>query len=362
METTKERGELDPEKGPKVKFARFVNGELILFSAFTTELEYIAVSHVFGKTEWFSIPGIKNEVLASTQKAAFIEKELPALIGDRAFWMDVLTVNQRNQAEVISVVEAIPWIFRNAVQTLAVREDDGIYSCCEKALEGNKDWQTSRAVLKNHHTNHIGDICDESYLQRLWTFQECLLSHSIRFVVCRRGKRLLSHPNKGGILKCTEHRSKKEGNALDGIYNHPNDLTRLQNSLLVLFYCFSFDAKTELSLDEFAYAYIHCKTITRSKPRARTVAEDIHTGNFVYMNLGSQRASSEPRDYIFATMPSFPWYKYPTNAENMAFGDLFVDLYNQAAENRHTFAPKFTASMIQSSATDTSKAWLPSKQ
>ena len=51
METVKEREELDPEKGPKVKFARFVDGELILFSAYTTELEYIAVSHVFGKTE-----------------------------------------------------------------------------------------------------------------------------------------------------------------------------------------------------------------------------------------------------------------------------------------------------------------------
>lgn len=104
METTKEGGEPEPEKGPKVQFARFVSGELILFSAYTSELEYIAVSHVFGKTEWHSIPGIKNEVLASPQKAAFIEKELPALIGDLPFWMDILTVNQKNQAEVVSVL------------------------------------------------------------------------------------------------------------------------------------------------------------------------------------------------------------------------------------------------------------------
>lgn len=194
METTKEGGEPEPEKGPKVQFARFVSGELILFSAYTSELEYIAVSHVFGKTEWHSIPGIKNEVLASPQKAAFIEKELPALIGDLPFWMDILTVNQRIQVEVISVVSAIPWIFRNAVHTLAIREDDGIYSCCAKALEGIEDWDGLCSAWAGHYHHHSDDICDDSYLRRLWTFQECLLSHRIHFVVCRRGICLHAHP------------------------------------------------------------------------------------------------------------------------------------------------------------------------
>ena len=175
MEPTKEDDEPEPEKGPKVQFARFVSGELVLFSAHTSELEYIAVSHVFAKTEWHSIPGIKNEVLASPQKAAFIEKELPALVGDLPFWMDILTVNQRIQAEVISVVGAIPWIFRDAVQTLAVREEDGIYPCCEKAVEEMESWESLSLALIKHYDNHLGDVCEESYLQRLWTFQECLL-------------------------------------------------------------------------------------------------------------------------------------------------------------------------------------------
>ena len=362
MEATKECGKLDPEKGPKVQFARFVSGELILFSAYTSELEYIAVSHVFGETEWLSIPGIKNEVLASTQKAAFIEKELPALIGDRPFWMDILTVNQRNQAEVISVVGAIPSIFRNAVQTLAVREDDGIYSCCEKVLEGIPGWEDLHSALAKHYSNHIDEMRDESYLQRLWTFQECVLSHNIRFVICHRGKCLLAVPSKNSMLRCTENHSKKERNTLSSVYNYQTDLQRLQDSLWVLWYCFSSGAKMEVSLSDFANAYVHGKTIQRSKPRPRTMAEDIHTGFFVDANLVSQRAASEPRDYIYATMAPFPWYKYPTDAENMAFGEIFIDLYNQAAEKRHTFAPKITASMIQSSATDTSKAWLPSKQ
>ena len=162
--------EPEPEKGPKVQFARFVSGELVLFSAHTSELEYIAISHVFAKTEWHSIPGIKNEVLASPQKAAFVEKELPALVGDLPFWMDILTVNQRIQAEVISVVEAIPWIFRDAVQTLAVREEDGVYSCCAKALEGIKDSKIHHSTLASHYNVHIDDLIEESYLQRLWTF------------------------------------------------------------------------------------------------------------------------------------------------------------------------------------------------
>ena len=141
--------------------------------------------------------------------------------------MDILTVNQRNQAEVISVVGAIPWIFRSAVQTLAIREDDGIYSCCEKVLEGFQSWKSLWLALVNHYINHIHDMCDESYLQRLWTFQECLLSHSIRFVVCHRGKCLLARPNKGGMLRCTENHSKKQRNALSDVYKHQTDLQRL---------------------------------------------------------------------------------------------------------------------------------------
>jgi hypothetical protein len=72
---------------------------------------------VWGKTEWLRLPGIDHEALVSQTKARFIEKELPALIGSTAFWMDMLTVNRRDQAEVISTVQAIPSIFQNALKT-----------------------------------------------------------------------------------------------------------------------------------------------------------------------------------------------------------------------------------------------------
>ena len=164
------------------------------------------------------------------------------------------------------------------------------------------------------------------------------------------------------MLKYIENHLEKKIDAQGGLHTRRDDIWRLCYSLWILGVDFGSNAGIERSGDNFTDAYVHGKTITRAKPRRRTVAEDIHTGDFITANMGSQGAASEPRDYIYATMPAFPWYKYPLNAENMAFGELFLDLYNQAARKKHTFAPKITASMIQSSATDTSNAWLPSKQ
>ena len=164
------------------------------------------------------------------------------------------------------------------------------------------------------------------------------------------------------MLKYVENHSEKKINKRGGELRRPKDILPLCLSVCILGADFRSDAGVQVSADNFTKAYFHGKTITRAKPRRRTMGEDIYTTSFITGNLGSQRAASEPRDYIYATMSPFPWYKYPTNAENMAFGELFLDLYNQAAENRHTFAPRITASMIQSSAIDTSRAWLPSKQ
>lgn len=163
----------DPEKGPNVKFARFVEGQLTFFNAYTTELEYIAVSHVWGDVAFRPIPhpGIQGEFKISESKAAFVSKDLPGIVGDMAFWMDTLTVNQRDQAEVISVVNTIPRIFRNAVRTLAIRENDGIYPCCEGGLDNFADWQEFFDKLVELLSEHYDDIREESYLQRLWTLQ-----------------------------------------------------------------------------------------------------------------------------------------------------------------------------------------------
>jgi hypothetical protein len=172
------------QKGPRVQFARFEEGQLTLFSAHTLELEYLAISHVWGTIEWRKVSGVQGDVLTSERKAAFIADELPALVGENAFWMDTLTVNQRDQAEVIATVQAIPDIFRDAARTIAVREGDGFYHCCVNAAGDADNWRDFKQRMMSHGCEqHWEHVRDESYLQRLWTLQECLLSHTIQFAV-----------------------------------------------------------------------------------------------------------------------------------------------------------------------------------
>ncbi len=101
--------------------------------------------------------------------------------------MDTLTVDQRNPVEVSEIVDAIPDIFRMAKKTIAVRECDGLYDCCIAAVNDFEDYNQFTQRFHDHNDAHVDYICAESYLQRLWTLQECLLSHTIEFVVARDG-------------------------------------------------------------------------------------------------------------------------------------------------------------------------------
>ena len=168
---------------PVIKFARFKNATLELFEAPIESTDYIAFSHVWGSWAWRSIDGIPYEVKASQEKANFIANDLPALVGDGAFWMDTLTVDQRNPVEVSEIVDAIPDIFRLAKKTIAVRECDGFYDCCTAAVAGFETLDELIERFLAHSNDHIDYLCAESCLQRLWTLQECLLSHTIEFVV-----------------------------------------------------------------------------------------------------------------------------------------------------------------------------------
>lgn len=173
--------------GPLVQFARFVNGQIELFKERTDQLDYIAISHVWGDIDWRHVKGVLHEIKVSSKKAKFIEDKLPALVGDHAFWMDTITVNQRDQAEVIGTVQAIPTIFRDASRTIAVREGDGLYPCCVAATEGFTSWEDFGERLQKHSDEHYSHTFDETYLSRLWTLQECQLSHTIQFVDTHEG-------------------------------------------------------------------------------------------------------------------------------------------------------------------------------
>ncbi|CAN9248082.1 hypothetical protein AA0112_g11857 [Alternaria arborescens] len=254
-----------------IKFARFKNATLELFEAPIESTDYIAFSHVWGNWAWRSTDGIPYEIKASEEKAHFIANDLPALVGDGAFWMDTLTVDQRNPAEVSEIVDKIPTIFRMAKKTIAVRE------------------------------------------------------------------------------------------YIFNIYQPEVERTILADALWVLAYSFS-GSQGVPAMNEFFKAYVHGGTVVNPRSTQRTQDEDIHTGSFLKINRASHRSATMPRDYIFATMPSFPWYTYPSKeALTMSFGDIYLDLYQQAARSGHAFTCRFTRSMIDATCTDPVSGWLPSQ-
>lgn len=177
-----------PPSGPVVQFARFVNGQVELFKEHTDRLRYLAISHVWGEIEWRQVRGVPHEIKVSKKKAEFIEERLPALVRGDAFWMDTITVNQRDHAEVIDTVQSIPAIFRDASRTIAIREGDGLYPCCRAATEGFTSWGDFGQQLAKHASSHYDHAYNETYLLRLWTLQECQLSHTIQFVTVHQGR------------------------------------------------------------------------------------------------------------------------------------------------------------------------------
>jgi hypothetical protein len=113
---------------------------------------------------------------------------------------------------------------------------------------------------------------------------------------------------------------------------------------------------------DFMKAYVHGGTVINPCSTQRGLEEDIHTGKFLQNNRGSHRSATMPRDYIFATMPSFPWYTYPKkDALTMSFGEIYLDLYQQAARTGHAFTCRLTRSMVDATCTDPISGWLPSR-
>ncbi|KAF7548040.1 hypothetical protein G7Z17_g7312 [Cylindrodendrum hubeiense] len=341
----------DPsQRGPMVTFAKFDNGNFRLFKARTREIEYFAISHVWGKTAWRAIDGIDGDKLISQEKADFVKNNLPALVGDTPFWMDTLTVDQKNPDEVIATVQVIPDIFRDAARTIAIRESDGFYHCCEEAVRDSQGWGDFNDRLAIHNEEHVDHLREESYLRRLWTLQECLLSHTIQFAVAP-----INTP-----LPKVDDASPRNGDA----YAYRNDIEMLLDCLWVLAYSFNGTQGEDgmEGINTFIKAYANCGTITRMRPFERTMDDTIHNiegGQFRLVNQASNRSATEPRDYIFATMTQFPWYHYPLDAINMSFSEIFADLYNQASVAGHKFTPKVLQSMTDPDAVN-GDAWRPS--
>lgn len=145
------------------------------------------------------------------------------------------------------------------------------------------------------------------------------------------------------------------------IYRHQTDIQTIALNLKKLANSFC-GSQSNTFIDEFVKAYVHGGTVVNPRSAKRSQHEDIHSGGFLLANRASPRSATMPCDYIFATMPSFPWYTYPKKeALSMSFGEIYSDLYQQAERSGHAFTCRFTRSMLDPICTDPTDGWLPSQ-
>lgn len=161
-------------------------------------------------------------------------------------------------------------------------------------------------------------------------------------------------------------KKKAETPELD-LYAERNEILVAIDSLWALAHAFhssdGHSSSPKSGLEDFIHAYLFSGTITHKKLAPRGLDEDIYSGGFREEQLYSNRSATQPRDYIFATMPQFPWYHYPAEAEHMSFNAIFEDFYKQAKQAGHAFVCRITRSMTELTQNlSTEQAWYPSGQ
>lgn len=296
-----------------------------------TETRYSAICHVWGKIEEeveLQIEGIEEKVKASEEKKEFIEKKLREVIGNAWFWMDILCLDQSEEAKeaLVAATQHIPAVFLGATKTVVIRDGFGLRDCCAKAIGDihsshsmSFDWKTK--LIAHEGFAHKGWNLREGILDRLWPLQEICLSDSIQFVCCKEDPA----PDEK-TLSTRNH-----------VANY------LQDSLINLAILWdsaygSNGTNPIFNRDRlnFISAYIHNGTVTRNRNGYTT------QHSFQY-NLGAQfnsvRVTSKPRDFILAIMPQFKWYSVPPNAKQLKFGKLFLDCCKQASEKGVHLSP-----------------------
>jgi hypothetical protein len=292
--------------------------------------EYITISHVWGQAKWQTIQGVEGEVLASSEKAKFIAKQLPSIVGLQRFWMDILCIDQRDKTARIAVTQHIPTIFRCAQRTILVRNSSGVRDCCGQMLGDLEEWLGNEGdgydALQKHYFNdqHEGKQ-DELVLSRLWLFQEILLSDCIQVVRCNEAPEIESS------TETNSHRDSFVEHVLVNLQSVAGAWVFYRNPLST-----AMDQKQKLT---FMYAYLNCGTVTmESSPTSRPFP----TMYELMTNFHSTRKTSHPRDFILAVMPQYDFYTVPANAKQMSFGELFVDCFQQAHRGGFRSAPLLT--------------------
>src|SRR5271169_281204 len=94
-----------------ITLCRYESGKLVTRPMRVSETRYLTISHVWGNAKWRDIQGFEGKVKATEEKAYFIERKLPNIVGSQYFWMDILCINQKDKAARIAVTQHISTIF-----------------------------------------------------------------------------------------------------------------------------------------------------------------------------------------------------------------------------------------------------------
>lgn len=279
--------------------------------------------------------------------------------------MDVLAVDQRDENQVIAVVENGPDIFLGAERTIAVREGDGFFDCCAEAIRNLHNLQETRSAIYNHIRDHRFYLLEEMYLKRFWTLEEILVSHTVQFTSCIDRENLTSvltaaslmYKGPSEINEMSAKLAERNRSVYDNIYR--DETRRIIDALNCLIMGFSLGAgeHTDRLMLAFIQAYVCCGIVTRTKSLATGAFADPLSPRFQDIFAYSERKSSKPRDYIFVSMAQQSWYCSPAGAKHMTFNEIFLDLDRQAKRAKG-FACRITESMTGDCAFD--GAWNPS--
>ncbi|KAM0326930.1 hypothetical protein ACHAQA_006050 [Verticillium albo-atrum] len=334
-------------------FCRFESGQIVRKKRFLSE-PFIAISHVWGPdADWTKVDGVTEEIIVSPEKAIFMQTQLPSLMGDSWFWMDVLCVDQRDADARVAVTQHIPAVFRAALKSIVVRESCSFRDCCAEAagpshafmgktrygrrpedqssdIDFTDDEMDGRGKLRQHiEQTHAGEYMDDGVLSRLWPLQEVILSDTVRFVRCE--------PVPGSDPKAIN--PARPAPSMDNALTLVGSLSTL--ALAWDTYCVDDDSTMWYRLGtakwSFFDAYFGLKEATRSN--SGKVSPTVPRARDLGLHLSSIRQTSKGRDFILATMPQYQFYKVPKTARKMSFSDLFLDCCHQLRNHDVGIAP-----------------------
>ena len=172
---------MEKQRDLQVEMCRYESGKLVKSLVSVSNGNYIAVSHVWGESEWRVIPGVED---CTAEKAVVIKEQLPLLMGSKMFWMDVLCINQNDKNATIAITQHIPAIFRGAEKRLVVRDSTGIQECqCVKHFGTARNALEGKVIdierMKAHQKVHQNESLYEGVFSRLWVLQEMMLRLSV---------------------------------------------------------------------------------------------------------------------------------------------------------------------------------------